>query len=415
MSRHFHFCLLSDQLVPNLMSILHLKPDTLVLAETRQMREKNMVDNLIAALRLVGSEFDYSSQERKILCSIEEPNNLPRTAEAIQKILDDNPGVQWSVNLTGGNKVMSLAAFKVFDRMNVPEYYVEISHPDELLLLNENATFRCGHRLTCGQFMCCYGFRAEKDKIQKGWKPEDFLPLARAIACEEQQIHIKLGREDWEPLRKGKHVLAKGQITLGSSRLIEAFDRESNRRQTLTGTSLKPLAREDKCLIGPIDKLTGDFLTGGWLEILLYGLLDKNAEALGIWDVRLNLKMVKGQDRTFENELDVVFMHNQQLHVIECKTGKQEHDPGTNALYKIEAVLSQLHALKRSVILATTAENIYQKAAGQVLEGEIKGSLIGRATHNEWKILDRPCIQKLAAATSAEEEVRLLREYLKLN
>ena len=47
-------CLLSDQHVPNLLSVHHFQPDRLVLVESRQMRERKVGDHFLQALRWAG-------------------------------------------------------------------------------------------------------------------------------------------------------------------------------------------------------------------------------------------------------------------------------------------------------------------------------------------------------------------------
>jgi len=38
-------------------------------------------------------------------------------------------------------------------------------------------------------------------------------------------------------------------------------------------------------LAGKLDKYQVNFLLGQWLEVFVWGLLERNQEALGIWDV----------------------------------------------------------------------------------------------------------------------------------
>ena len=65
-------------------------------------------------------------------------------------------------------------------------------------------------------------------------------------------------------------------------------------------------------------------------------------------------------DSSKGNELDVIFMQNLALCVVECKSG-MEHDTKFDALYKLDAVVNQFKALLRKTWFATTGQEIYEK------------------------------------------------------
>ncbi len=409
MPDHIHLCLLSAQPVPNLMSILELRPDRIALLETVEMRKSRVRENLLAALALAGEGYNYTDLVE--VCELDKPDELIDAAQALHALVERHPGAHWSVNLTGGTKIMAIAAHKVFEPMGAILYYLEIGRPDQIQCLNNGERVSCGRRLSIEQFLRSYGYRA--GHAADGALHRHLLPLARAIAQNEDALMID--PSVWTSLRNGKLKAGPGQIRVTNDALHQAFFEEAQRRVDLPG-KLGPLTLEKNSLVGRIDKVTGDFLTGGWLETLLYGVLENHAADLELWDLRLNLHIAPVADGAaaqsgFDNELDIAFMHSHALHSIECKSGAQEHDPDVGALYKIEAVLSQLRALLRSAALASTSDNIYSRDSrtGQVLEGQIKPALIERARFNHWTIIDREKIRQMAAAKTEVEEIALLR------
>jgi hypothetical protein len=145
-------------------------------------------------------------------------------------------------------------------------------------------------------------------------------------------------------------------------------------------------------------KLAGSdvqFLTGGWLEVFIWGLLSKHSEKLKLGDVRLGLHPGKKNDRESQqgevkNDWDVSFMYQQSLRFIECKTGDQKQDPsGNETLYRVEAVKKQLGALNVKSYLATTSPNI-------MVDGEIKPNISRRADLYNCTIIPSDKISKLA-------------------
>ncbi|MGB2611809.1 MAG: hypothetical protein WBC80_22795 [Isosphaeraceae bacterium] len=60
-------CLLSDQHVPNLLSVHHFKPDRLVLVESQQMQERKVGDHFLQALALDGLNYGGDRHERQSL------------------------------------------------------------------------------------------------------------------------------------------------------------------------------------------------------------------------------------------------------------------------------------------------------------------------------------------------------------
>jgi hypothetical protein len=148
-----------------------------------------------------------------------------------------------------------------------------------------------------------------------------------------------------------------------------------------------------------LSKYEAEFLTGGWLEVFVWNVLMRHADALGIWDVRLGLEVGRCGDPS-GNDFDVSFMQNHGLSMIECKSGSQNHDPGSDILYKVEAVTRQFRALRVRSYLATTGTNVFDK------ESKVKASLRTRADIDQCRILVRDAIRELAHQADNVETIR---------
>jgi len=207
---------------------------------------------------------------------------------------------------------------------------------------------------------------AGRTPIAKHALSQDILPLS-------DDNRAKARKNGWE--------IQPGQLEIPSpdvaSAVRDAFSLQGNG----TGESLH----------GLIDRHGVQFLTGGWLEVYFWELLSRHADALGLWDVRLGLEVGRRGDRS-GNEFDVAFMREYGLAMVECKSGSQDHDPGSDILYKVEAVTRQFRALRVRSYLATTGSNVLEKTGG------LKRSVKNRASIYNCRIITTTEIKEIANA-----------------
>ena len=86
------------------------------------------------------------------------------------------------------------------------------------------------------------------------------------------------------------------------------------------------------------------FVGGGWLEQHVFKAMSDLAGTQHFTDYEMNMKIVAPNGATL-NEIDGAFLHQNTLHLIECKaanlanTGNSGDDKGTEAIYKLETLL----------------------------------------------------------------------------
>ena len=97
----------------------------------------------------------------------------------------------------------------------------------------------------------------------------------------------------------------------------------------------------------------------------------------------------RSRGKAVPNELDVAFLRNNRLHLIECKTRKFAHDdedaPGPEALYKLETLTDLTGGLQARAMLISYRE--------------LRGTLHARAAD-------------LGVSICAGEDLQRLREHL---
>lgn len=368
-------CLLSDQHVPNLLAVHHYRPDHLVLVASAAMERKKAAAHLLAALKKGG--LDYES--RCLVQPLSSEDDLTRIRAALQEAYGRFPASHWIANVTGGTKPMSIATYEFFKAIGGRTVYTNLSQPDRVIDLESGQVEACTHRPTIDEFVTGYGFHLQKpaNKLREAaaragqplWRRTANLLAAEATATDV----LQLDDEQREQARK------RG-ITLPAERFT--FPSDDLRHEWLAGEASRTLTKDE-----------GEFLTGGWLEVFFYNLLSRHTDALGIWDVTRGHNITRDLGQTgVPNDIDVSFMHNHGMAMVECKSGTQEHDRsrGMDTLYKIEAVARQLRALRVRSFFVTTGSNVLDG------DGTVRSALEARADLYNCRILSRERITELA-------------------
>ena len=373
-------CLLSDQHVPNLLSVHHFTPDQLVLIETEQMQSRSVATHFLRALKLGGLNYDARHLVEPLNCE----DNLDSVRKALQTAYGRFADGEWIANLTGGTKPMSIATYEFFKALGGKLVYTNVTRPARLIDMNSDRTEDCGHRLGIKEFLAGYGFESRKadDKMTeaeeraKGWAQS--ARILAQHACEQDILQFDNDEQRERARNKG--------IELAGDRF--AFPGDELRKTWIDGATTRKLSKYEV-----------QFLTGGWLEVFVWDVLLKHADALGIWDVQLGLEVGRCGDQS-GNDFDVAFMHNYGLSMVECKSGSQDHDPGSDILYKVEAVTRQFRALRVRSYLATTGGNVLDASK------DLKSAVKNRASIYNCRIITAPQIQRIAAGSDSADEIR---------
>lgn len=393
-------CLLSQQHVPNLLSVHHFQPERLVLVESAGMARRHAARDFLEALRLGGRAYD---DQRCQVVPLDDENSPQATRRCLDEAVQRLPDAQWIVNLTGGTKPMSIAAYEFFRERSARLVYTPVNRPNEFLDFRGGPGQQCAYRPTIQEFLAGYGFRFRRplDKVIEEENQVRFLPpLAQLIAqrCTKAPLlcfNSAWAPEDcqkWRSVAREKGVqLAAGDVEIPNPEVRAAVCRAFN------------LQSEGSWLVGWLNKRAALFITGGWLEVLLWDLFSRHADRLGVWDVHLGL-IVAHRDTGVANELDVALMHDYALASVECKSGAQTHDPSFDILYKVETVKHQFGALLADAYVATTAESVLE--TGRDGQQQVRAHLAQRAALYRCRIITREQIVQVAANPDDADLVR---------
>lgn len=367
-------CLLSDQHVPNLISVHHFKPDHLVLIETTQMKTKQASKHFLKALEVGGCNYETRCDVE----SLKDEDNLTEIRKTLQAAYQKHSNDEWIANLTGGTKPMSIATYDFFKQKGGRMVYTNSSRPAKLLEIDTGQSENSDYKPSIKAFLAGYGFVSLKadDKLKESiCRAIKRTHIARLLAQSIENDKVFLSFKNNEERKRAREK--------GTSLSEEQCDCEEIRNIWLKEGGTETL-----------DKYDVQFLTGGWLEVFMWDVLSKHQKELGIWDVMLGLQVQRDGRESSDNELDVVFMRNHGLSIIECKSGTQEQDKDGDVLYKLEAIKKDFGALHVRSYLATTARNILEN-------NTLKKSVKTRADNYNCRILTHDQIRELAKSADS--------------
>jgi hypothetical protein len=355
--------LVSDQTIPNILVASHFRPDFLLFLSTAQMEEKGKSQAILEALKLLGQ--DYQGSYQIIIINEFDLIDLEQKFNQWQAAVSEN--YRFVVNLTGGTKMMSIAALDLFREYPSEMVYVPIPKNEFIIPFPKRRPRPAEPlttRLTVEQYLCAYGLEIIN---------RHRLPKYRQQALSRQET----SRFILSAYRQLKPLL---QWFSGNLRSIPQKQREkgvdfcqpddfSEPHQEELLTRLE-FVRETSFIRKSLKKDEINYLMGGWLEERLFLALQEALPPHA--DIQLNV--IFKDRRGNQNELDVAFTLGNRLYLVECKSLEPPAREGgfTDFIYKLGA-LRQQFGLTPAGLLATTASEILDNA------GKVKVQIEERA------------------------------------
>jgi len=362
-------CLLSEQHVPNLLSVHHYRPDRLVLVTTPRMVDEKRHRNLLAALAEGGLSYRFGGNCETWHLPGE---NSVRTALAeLQRQCPEEPAGQWIANVTGATKPMSIAAYTFFRAKGARLIYINLPNPDVLIDLETDATERCGHRPGVREFLQGYGWKVRGKCEPSAWADQTdwraWWDCARSIAQRCPSCNLV------------------GETQGSGARWWQCEDEAITE---CVNTTLGRTSRvgDDVLCLPPKQR---EFLEGKWLEAFVAGLIERVREAneREFWDVRVGVEVAP----KLGDDMDVVFLRQHKLHYVECKSGAQAGESVHDQLHKIEAKSRKFGAARAMVttLLVTRSREVAEKP-------DLREMADARAAAYNCRIIDYRAIRRLA-------------------
>jgi hypothetical protein len=321
-----HVCLVSAQQAPNLIPALDPdlgpKAQKVYLVVSSQMKQNAgrlakvlKRHGLTAECISVSDAYDYEAIWNTLAAFLDQAER-------------DHANI--ALNMTGGTKIMALAAQSAFETAGRPSFYVNESNFKALVLENtskrETLQIPLQDGLTWRDYLDAYGFETKKGdnplskaeftkallenpkKYEKG-----LATLRRLIQGSPDSLNFDFSHVKGHPLFWEEGQNPPAVLNLCADHDLVVIDRPGEWRFK--------------------DERARKYIDGGWLEEYVYAAVcrlggDKiRGKALGL-DIATDNSDVP-------NELDVAFMAGNRLHIIECKTGLQDEEKTMPILDKL--------------------------------------------------------------------------------
>jgi hypothetical protein len=275
--------LISDQTIPNVQFIKEKKVDKHIFITTKTMETKGVSDWIIKACQLENEKIHRIEVDA---FSYDEIQKKTR-----EKLNDDD---RFIVNLTGGTKIMSLAVNDLLRNYNSEIYYLA-GNKSYINIFNSHTqtNFKLTNNISLIEYLQACGF-----EIVKNSQPS----FENCVAKKIYNYFLKKfdSDKDGQALYqlhsyRNKNVLLAEVPEIGNFISRIGFVSEH---------------------VGKLSKKETKYLTGDWFEEFIYfklvdlGLFVKN-------EIGTGLHIIKN---SITNEFDVMFIFNDILQVIECKT-----------------------------------------------------------------------------------------------
>lgn len=331
-----HLCLVSGQATPNLIPVMDhaTAPRRVVLAVSPDMKQR--ADWLSAVMRRHGRQVE--------ILNVPDAYDFNGCWDIFSAWLTVQQ-VEVALNVTGGTKVMAMAAQDVFREMKSPIFYINVENDSFIRLDRGEKPFVLPGKIKLREYLESHGYSV--NKIGKPDIPAEQRDFVGRLAYESKRLGKALGRLN------GLAMQAKGSLL---SPMLDAQDQDSRALDDLIGmfSGAGWLTMADGRIRFP-DEAARQFVNGGWIELLVYQSLSKLAPEFGFADFAIGLEVLAPDGKT-KNELDAAFLYKNTLHLIECKSanlaanGRAEESSGTEALYKLDS-LRNMGGLRTKVLL----------------------------------------------------------------
>lgn len=326
-----HVCFVFEKFLSNVLAALddEIKPEKVVLCTPN--RFINELDSAVSFFERkglgvevveLGDPYDLKSLKQKFLnlaAEFDKPENV-------------------AVNLSGGNKIMTIAAQAVFMENGFDCFYV-VGEKDQIIMVKDNDR--------------------EPFDIQDKLKIEDFCEIRGSKLRKVPKRHLLVPAESRALF---KEIFGNIDDYLKPLSSLNYFASAAERDHTLSILHNIPenqwqilqlfydhgaIKYYDNHRITFSSEKGREFCQGFWLEDHIYLELKKVDNEIGLQDFACSVEIEN--DHGVPNELDAVFLYNNHLYLVECKTAKMK-EKGTDVIYKIDTLNKSAWLPTKSII-----------------------------------------------------------------
>ncbi len=252
--------------------------------------------------------------------------------------------IHYYVNLAGGTRYMALSVQHVFSNYHSKFYYVRTRENnivktifDNSIYDNDDEVLPIRYKIKLSEYFELYGLTHDLDE------PKPLLSETQSVCTPEFLFDMFTNRRFSNSDYKVMDVLREKYRSWNYININEI--------ETTINDTMIPIPNLSRFLkyikfeptekgILRHDEL--DYLTGGWFEEYVYHLIKENIDPD---DMAIGVHIDGCTEIRHNNELDVSFIKNNQLYVIECKSGISSESMFNEIVYKVSSLKEVLLGL----------------------------------------------------------------------
>ncbi|MDT3697228.1 MAG: DUF1887 family CARF protein [Ignavibacterium sp.] len=324
-------CLVSRQAMPNVIPVLMYNPSKVYLLMTQEERE--------CGIHL--KELFESKNMEVITKENIKAYQIDSVKNALSEIIANDKPDSLFINITGGTKPMSIAAYD-FARVNeIPVFYCNTENLELLHLFPKTKTEPFTVKLTIKDYLLSYGYKIiEQKEISE---IEKYYSLFKFI---ETYKLMKSFLEFNEEIKK--------RLAQSSSKFsVTSFDKNFLFQKNFGSFRIEfgNKHREN------FSVNESEYKSGDWLEYYVYYKLN---ELQGI-ELMSGVKIQS--DRQVSSEIDTIVLKDFKLYLISCKSGKKDNQFDLFQLETIRNISSGTFGKGLFVSVNESSESFLKRAA----------------------------------------------------
>jgi len=329
--------IVSDQTIPNVLFIKEItnkyKIDKFFFLTTEGIEKKNKTAHIIEGANITHKE------NIKILV----PEDNIKEMESIlgEKI---RGSYKYIVNITGGTKMMAIAAYNFFKERDSEIYYLPVGKNiyKKLHPYSEKREKDLIFRITLKEYLKSSGIDVKLGKLHQSKKNTEMVFNKFTNNKIDKEL-INIIRKELRNTNKKKikKMLKKGEYPLDKE-YINIFKEFGIEKEKISNYDV-------------------EYITGGWFEEYIFNRIKSELKIKNDY-IGINV-LIKRED--VDSELDVMFTYDNALYVIECKTSLKNNGKSifSDTIYKLSALKKDFGLFVKAFIF--TLDEVKENSANR--------------------------------------------------
>jgi len=353
-NKNIHICLVSAQILANLIPVLMDQPDRIVLISTDTMKNNGMLKRFKDILDAKNLAYDVFEE----MPSTGMPAIYDYALSTSAIIQERYPNAKLVLNATGGTKLMSQGFIEVMED-DTQIIYTDTQHNRlEYLGQDKIDAIELEGVLDIKTYLKANGANYKQAlSDQQDWLEtiQQRKQMTKYLAKNITQIDGLIGALNYLSHKALDEDKNKGLVLAKPTQNLKREPRKdwAKALNKLAEAGLLKWSKGTEITFLDVDKTR--YIGGIWLEEYVYVVAkDGNPD-----DIASGVKISWDNSQKTHNELDLVMVHNNRMLIIECKTMRfgRDKQKDSDVLYKVDSLGDDLKGLYGDIWLVNARDS----------------------------------------------------------